>query len=54
MSTQEIMKAKMDIHQENMEAAVHFSQSELEEVIKNCVDMSCFVSTRRHRACARN
>jgi hypothetical protein len=37
MSTQEGMKAKMDIHQENMEATIHSIRSELEEIIKNWV-----------------
>jgi hypothetical protein len=31
-------KARMDIHQEKMEAAIHFIRSELEETIKHRVD----------------
>jgi hypothetical protein len=38
MSTQEEMKAKMDIHQEKMEAAIHSIRSELEETIKHSVE----------------
>jgi hypothetical protein len=38
MSTQEEMKAKMDIHQEKVEAAMHSIRSELEETIKHRVE----------------
>jgi hypothetical protein len=34
VSIQEDMKAKMDIHQEKMEAAIHSIWSELEEALK--------------------
>jgi hypothetical protein len=42
-STQEEMKARMDIHQEKMEAAIHSIWSELEETIKHRVEdvLSC-------------
>jgi hypothetical protein len=33
VSTHEEMKAKMDIHQEKMEAAIHSLRSELEDVL---------------------
>jgi hypothetical protein len=38
------MKARMDIHNERMEAAIHFIQSKLHETIIHWVDdgMSCF------------
>jgi hypothetical protein len=35
---QEEMKAKMDIHQEMMDAAIHFILFELEETIKHWVE----------------
>jgi hypothetical protein len=38
MSTQEDIKAKMDIHQEKMEAAMQSIRSELEETIKYQVE----------------
>jgi predicted ATP-binding protein involved in virulence len=54
-SIQEEIKAKKDIHQEKMEAAIQSIQSELEETIKNIGwKMSRHVSTKRRRACARN
>jgi flagellar biosynthesis chaperone FliJ len=37
-STQEEMKAKMDIHQEKMEAAINSIRTELEETIKHQVE----------------
>jgi hypothetical protein len=39
VDTQEEMKAKMDIYQEKMEAAIHFIWTKLEETIDtSCVD----------------
>jgi hypothetical protein len=38
VSTQEEMKAEMDIHQEKMEAAIHSIRSELEETTKHRVE----------------
>jgi hypothetical protein len=49
-SIQEEMKAKMDIHQEKMEAAIHSIQSELEETSNIGWNTSCLVSTKRCRA----
>jgi peptidoglycan hydrolase CwlO-like protein len=47
-STQEEMKAKMDILQEKMEATMHTIWSELEETIKHRVDvLSCVDQTTR-------
>jgi hypothetical protein len=43
VSSQEELKAKMDIHQEKMEAATQSNRSKLEETIKHRVedDLSC-------------
>jgi hypothetical protein len=43
MSTQEEMKARLDIHQEKMEAAIRSIRSKLEEPIKHWVEdvLSC-------------
>jgi BMFP domain-containing protein YqiC len=43
LSTQEQIKAKMDIHQEKMEGAIHPIRSELEKAIKHLVEdvLSC-------------
>jgi hypothetical protein len=37
-SAQEEVKAKMDIHQEKMQATIHSIQSELQETIKHRVE----------------
>jgi hypothetical protein len=38
MSTEEEMKAKMDIHQEKMETTIHSIHSELQETVKHQVE----------------
>jgi hypothetical protein len=53
-STQEETKAKMNIHQEKMEAAIHSTQSELDEAIKHWMEDILLYIDLKTQVSARN